>query len=170
MKMGVKLVFLDVDGVLNCQFTEDRCDGYIGIDDKYVTNLAKIVNAFDNVLIVLSSTWRLGFTRYGQELSNHRRYLNDKLAKQGLVIYDSTPELSRSGEARGYEIYTWLQQHNDLDIESWVVLDDEYFYDFNQYVGDHLVETYYYSEYGGLSDEKVKEAIEVLRRVKDEGC
>ena len=31
---GINIIFLDVDGVLNCKETTDRCDRYIGIDDK----------------------------------------------------------------------------------------------------------------------------------------
>ena len=32
-----KICFLDVDGVLNCCTTKDRCCGYVGIDDKKVS-------------------------------------------------------------------------------------------------------------------------------------
>ncbi len=34
----MRVVFLDVDGVLNCRSTEDRFHGFIGIDDELVRN------------------------------------------------------------------------------------------------------------------------------------
>lgn len=91
-------------------------------------------------------------------------YLNDKLHKQDLEIYSVTPDLSTTGNSRGKEIYTWLQEHDDLDIKSWVVLDDEYFWDFSDYgINQHWVATDFYSRNGGLNNEKVKEAIRVLQ-------
>lgn len=162
--MGINCVFLDVDGVLNTEFTTDHCGRYIGIEDRFVENLRKIVDSADNVKIVLSSTWRLGYNRYGMSLENNRKYLDDKLAKQGLEIFDVTEDLSRHGEARGHEISKWLEDHKDLNIEHWVVLDDEFFYDFQYYgIIPHWVQTWFYSEKGGLNDAAVDEAIRVLR-------
>ena len=91
-------------------------------------------------------------------------YLTKKLAKQGLEIYSVTPDWSRGGRSlRGREIRTWLDENPDLPIDGWVVLDDEYFYDFNSYnITPHWVQTSYYSEDGGLTDDKVEEAIQVL--------
>lgn len=96
--------------------------------------------------------------------------MNEKLGKYGLEIYDVTPELSRHGDLRGKEINAWLQEHKDLNIESWVVLDDEFFWDFDlpQYdILDHWVRTDYYDPDGGLSQEHVNKAIEILNLVKD---
>lgn len=41
----MKIVFLDIDGVLNCEGSRSHCVGYRGIDDKRVENLAKIIKA-----------------------------------------------------------------------------------------------------------------------------
>lgn len=158
--MGIKILFLDIDGVLNNCYTKDSCGVYIGIDDKYVQNLRKIVDSADNCKIVLSSTWRLGLTRDKKRLKGHWEYLSNKLAKQGLKIFDVTPDFKGS---RGREIHQWLEDHKDLNIENWIVLDDEYFYDFSTYgIREHLVETYYYSSKGALNDEKTEEAIKLL--------
>lgn len=161
-KKGIKALFLDVDGVLNCQYSKSRCDGYIGIDGDKVHRLAQIVSA-TGAKIVLSSTWRLGYTRYKQNLPHHMKYLNRKLRKEGLSIYSVTPDLSRHGDARGKEINTWLEDHKNENIVSWVVLDDEWFYDFGLYnINNHLVDTHYYVPNGGLTDEDVKKAIQIL--------
>jgi hypothetical protein len=155
----LKYLFLDVDGVLNCAYTSDRCGKYIGIDDRKVELLRKIIDATD-AKIVLSSTWRLGYTRYGESLEGHRQYLNEKLAKQGLSIYSQTDDLSIHGKNRGQEIDDWLSKH---DVDEWVVLDDEYFYDFSFYnIMPHWVQTDYYSPSGGLTEEDVQIAIRIL--------
>lgn len=156
----MKIIFLDIDGVLNCSVTKDRCGVFIGIEDSKVMLLKQVVDATD-AKIVLSSTWRLGYTRYGNSLEGHHEYLNEKLSKQGLEIYSQTEELSKHGDLRGKEINKWLQEHDD--IEAWVVLDDEYFIDFNMYdIPAHLVKTQYYSEHGGLTLEHIQEAIKIL--------
>lgn len=150
------------EGVLNTEYSESRCDGCIGIDGDKVHRLNQIVSA-TGAKIVLSSTWRLGYTRYGQKLPHHMKYLKRKLRKEGLTIYSVTPELSRTGDSRGIEIHTWLEEHRDENIVSWVVLDDEWFYDFGQYdIRNHLVDTNYYVPNGGLTDEDVKKAIQIL--------
>ena len=53
----MKIVFLDIDGVLNCEGSRSRCAGYRGIDDKKAENLAQIVKA-TGAEIVLVSTWK----------------------------------------------------------------------------------------------------------------
>lgn len=159
----MKILFMDVDGVLNCENTPDRCGIYIGIEDDKVELLKQIIDATD-AKIVLSSTWRLGFNNKGHRLEHHAEYLKDKLARYGLEIYDKTKDLSRHGELRGKEINEWLSRHPE--VEQWVVLDDEWFTDFNMYdIGKHLVSTWFYTvrEKGGLTKGSVEEAIRILQ-------
>ena len=54
----MKVVFLDIDGVLNCEGSRSRCVGYRGIDDKKVENLAKILKRND---IKKSEAYQSGF-------------------------------------------------------------------------------------------------------------
>ena len=59
----MKVVFLDVDGVLNCKNTKEVIwrdngkQGFHGVEDGKTELLAEIVKTTDAV-IVLSSTWR----------------------------------------------------------------------------------------------------------------
>ena len=39
----MKLIFLDIDGVLNCAISKSRCFGCLGIDDDKVKRLKTIV-------------------------------------------------------------------------------------------------------------------------------
>ena len=53
----MKVIFLDIDGVLNTPSSESRCGEYIGIDDEKVKKLKKIVEK-TKAEIVLISTWK----------------------------------------------------------------------------------------------------------------
>lgn len=39
----MRIIFLDVDGVLNCALTKDRYKGMMGLDDRFIGNLASLV-------------------------------------------------------------------------------------------------------------------------------
>jgi len=57
----MKILFLDIDGCLNCQTTKDRIGGkggLIGIDDKMLKRVKNICKK-TGAKIVLSSFWRL---------------------------------------------------------------------------------------------------------------
>lgn len=117
--------------------------------------------------IVVSSTWRLDISRGNGSFwaCGIYQYLLDKLAKYGLEVFDITPDLSRTCSSRGIEIHTWLEEHKDLNIESWVVLDDEWFWDFaypEYEIRQHLVETNFYIRDGGLQNTHVAKAIRIL--------
>ena len=154
----MKILMLDIDGVLNYEGCKDRIGWYCGIEDEKVELLKHIVDATD-AKIVLSSTWRLGYNNEGHRLEEAFIYLKEKLSKYGLSIYSMTPQIGR-GNYRGREIHQWLQAY-DGKVDEWVVLDDEWFCDFNQYeIGAHLVQTSFYG--GGLTEEDAEEAIRIL--------
>ena len=148
----MKILFLDVDGVLNNEETENKTPiGYIGIMDSKVKLLSQIIEN-TGTKVVISSDWRLC---YNEEKEDYQ-YLIDKLQKCGIQIFDKTPDLM--WQRRGLEIETWLNKHED--VESWVVLDDIYFNDFGrkQFNG-HLVIT---DGYYGLQQTDVDKAIRIL--------
>lgn len=152
----MKVIFLDCDGVINCRATKAKCGEYMGIDGALVKKLKEIVDATD-AAIILSSTWRLGYNREHQDLENHAKYLSNKLGKQHLRSVGMTPDLGRNGCLRGHEIREWLDKNDDV-VEEWVVLDDEYFWDFEECgIMPHLVQPS-----DGLDDEDVQHAIKIL--------
>ena len=107
MKKGLKIIFLDVDGVLNCKETINRYDGFIGIDPFLVAIFNRIIFATD-AKIVLSSTWRLG------------KFSRDEVRQRVMDFIDVTPELKG---VRGLEINTWLKDHPE--VKKYAILDDE---------------------------------------------
>lgn len=157
----MKVIFLDVDGVLNCSVSRTRAPaGFIGVDDIRVKLLRQIVDA-TNAVIVLTSTWQKEWKSEGVTPSG--KYLIRKLAKEKLRIYDRT---GRFGDDRGYGIIEWMQKCPE-DIDSWVVLDDEIFPDFlHQGIIPHLVQSNFYS--GGLKQQHVECAIRMLNNDYDD--
>ena len=162
----MKVIFLDIDGVLNCATSksfchDDTCSIITGIDSDKVKRLAKIVEA-TGAEIVLSSDWKDGWSKYyTSSKPSHAKYLDNHLYKKGrLTIKDKTPSTGRGSWFRGEEILTYLKLHQD--IENYIILDDTFFEDFdNENIIDHLIITDY--KYG-LTDENVKQAIEILNK------
>lgn len=162
----MKVIFLDIDGVLNCATSKSFCiddDGRVikGVDSDKVKRLAKIVEA-TGAEIVLSSDWKDGWSKYyTSSKPSHAKYLDNHLYKKGrLTIKDKTPNTNKGSWFRGEEILTYLRLHQD--IENYVILDDTFFEDFdNKNIIDHLIITDY--KYG-LTDENVKQAIEILNK------
>lgn len=143
--METKIIFLDVDGVLNSEqdgFSTDL------ETDKHLKLLEQLVKE-TNADIVLSSSWRMGFGR-SFSLSNT---LISRLKEHGLSILDVTPE--REDGNRGLEIKEWLDKNPVKDI---LVLDDEEF-DIGNIFLNNFVKT---NNEIGLQEEDVKKGIKIL--------
>jgi hypothetical protein len=162
----MKLIFLDIDGVLNStRFFRARdaldalkdADALKGalkgteviakwdIDEEAVSRLNCLIEATD-ARIVITSIWR----HMGLDL------IRKILQKKGLEAYvwSQTPML---GDSRGHEIQSWLQRRRDtVKVESFVILDDDA--DMEQFL-PRLVQT---TMAEGLQDEHVERAIELL--------
>lgn len=159
-----RIIFLDVDGVLNCSTSksychDDTCGVITGIDSDKVKRLAKIVEA-TGAQIVLSSDWKHGWSKYyTSSKPSHAKYLDNHLYKKGrLTIKDKTPNTSKGSWFRGEEILAYLRLHQD--VENYVILDDTFFEDFSiKEISEHLVLTGYKV---GLTDADVEKAIKIL--------
>lgn len=103
----MKVIFLDIDGVLNREGTEERCGPFIGVDRELSNKLLTWLHTTD-VKIVLSSTWR-----------NHPD-MHDHLHEAGIEWVDRTPRIP--GADRGEEIKFWLSE-NPI-VTDYAILDD----------------------------------------------
>lgn len=110
-----KLLFLDIDGVLNTQqYAVHRLEANLPIYDNYgalfdpeaVKQLERIVEA-TNCLIVISSAWRYKGLDTLQQLWQDRKLPGE--------VIDITPP-SRNN-VRGWEINQWLKQEQFLHIQ-----------------------------------------------------
>lgn len=119
-----KVIFLDIDGVLNTpeyqkkQFkkwkkgtgkTRDEF-GYLFCPEA-VNNLEYLVHV-TGAKVVVSSSWRIKGLDYLRQMFKHRNIL--------VEIIDVTPELNSVD--RGVEIQEWLSNE---EIERYVILDDD---------------------------------------------
>lgn len=154
----MKIIFLDIDGVLNDASSCERTPmGFLGIDGEKVKRLAKIVDA-TCAQIVLVSTWKEEWEPGGAEVqwSRDAIYMVDMLAQEGLSLLDKT--IDRISD-RGNGISKWLSVHPD--VKNFVILDDVAFEDYKSHLlMPHLVETNFGD--GGLKDEHVTKAIQIL--------
>lgn len=160
----MKLIFLDIDGVLNSweyaeRYNEDRVDKYDlwqeSLDEDAIERLNEIVERTGG-LVVISSTWRMSFD--SATLENALM----KLGFRGTII-GSTPVLMKSVQAkdgrwihRGYEIENWLNALGD-SVESYVIIDDDN--DMLESQQSNFVKT---SVEYGLQDKQVERATSIL--------
>ena len=160
--VGVKVLFLDVDGVLNCHSTKDICGKYIGIDDRKVSLLKEIIDS-TGAIIVLVSTWKECWTnepRFKPNQDELATYLDEKLALQGLVVVDKTIDGNSYRRGKGILRYLELQKEKGIDINKYVILDDEMFDYLETKMTRHLIQTSFYQN--GLEKKHVRKAIEKL--------
>lgn len=121
----MKVLFLDIDGVLNWDGTTERCGRYLGIDPAMVARFNRIIDAHPDVKIVISSTWR----RCDMPLDAYKNFdeLIAYLKSQGLRgdIIGKTP-FKMGYIARGEEIKMWFRgEGKALGVEQYVILDDD---------------------------------------------
>ena len=173
----MKLVFLDIDGVLNHHewlkgrkghkdpgipaAFRDECEQWSArsIDPSCVQRLNRLTEA-TGCRYVLSSTWR---TMY------HLPKLNSLLRYHGFnnILVGTTPSMSGMpirgivpGARRGTEIDAWLHEMALVDV-TFIILDDD---DDMAPYEHRLIQT----DFGtGLTDEHVETAIEMLGPKED---
>lgn len=129
----MKIIFLDIDGVLNCQSTYDpyvkselREYPYNHFEPKLVGNLNEITEA-TGANIVISSSWRINRTF---------RELREILVKAGVSgkIIGQTERLYFSNWShsvpRGCEILHWMETNKErlgelVSFRDYVIIDDD---------------------------------------------
>ena len=158
-----KYIFLDIDGVLNCitWFEQNKNKpGYTEIDPNKVRLLKEIVDR-TGADIILSSSWRELYTLNDGHEHEMYTYLTNSLNQFGLHIKEHTPYIS---DNRPLEIKTWLEENEKGNPVSFVSLDDDYPYEWYERYGieNCLIQTSFYTPNGGLNEEHVKKAIEIL--------
>lgn len=160
----MKVIFLDIDGVLNYTqwYVSDRNPGNLNGEEGDIDPLcAERVNRIceeTGAKIVLSSDWRISWP-----------CCIDRIEKGGIkhgLIIDKTPEHMwvehvtqdfLDFTSRGSEIDDWLSQHPECD--RYVILDDRK--DFTEEQQPNYIHV---NSMRGLDDDDVKFAIQILNR------
>lgn len=161
-----KIIFLDIDGVLNSNFwNEDHqkeiSDGKY-IDTEKVKLLAELVNK-SGASIILHSGWRFWFGEDLKPLRPEAGYLEMLLENEGMIVAGMTPDLTteeirrtkKFSKVKADEILKWLEGHPET--EKWVVLDDLELH--NDHIAKFQVMT---DPEKGLSEADVQKALLML--------
>ena len=104
----MKVIFLDVDGVLNSNdyvdyTSKNNVEGILDEVDPKTIEMFKYALDVTGAQIVVSSSWR-----------NIRKFeqLKELLLRYGISLGEKTPVL---GHERGLEIKQYLKEHADID-------------------------------------------------------
>lgn len=156
--MKNKIIFLDIDGVLNSDKYWEEIKPYEDkltemqreIDSECLNNLKKIVNE-TKAKIVVTSSWK-NTTRKFREFKKY-------MFENGLSIYDTIQNSPEGGINRGAEIRQWLEEHKD-EVDNFIIVDDDIFPDYNE-LEEKLIKTDFYNA-KGLEIKHVKKAVSML--------
>ena len=172
----MKIIFLDVDGVLNTSETYiNMLNRYnktkqvdIDIDEFRLEYLKTILDNTD-AKVVLSSSWRGGFIKQNNKVvprSCKGKKLYNLLTKYNIELYDLTPNIY-SDINREAQINYWLSSNNDID--NFIIIDDEpnlYNCLINKLIKTSKVKDnemlMYMDDCIGLCEEHINQAIDML--------
>lgn len=146
----MKILFLDIDGVLNTEKTLQRStEGFIGIDPHKAFMIGKIV-LDTGCNVVLSSMWRLSESGRDEVKSRVIDFIDTTIAPHGIDGRWST---------RGEEIQRWLDDHKDLNVEKYAIIDDDM--NILPHQQDNFFKTSFFGD--GLNEEIMNKIIEHLK-------
>ena len=139
-----KILFLDIDGVVNSEKTFQRHRGAIGIDP-YMAFLVGKIQLDTDCDVVLSSSWRYG-----------NKELLDEVRKQVVDFIDVTPDVE-GNMVRGKEIQAWLDKHPK--VKRYAILDDD-----SDMLSEQRPNFFQTSWKTGITDEIAKQVTEHLNK------
>ena len=167
-----KVIFLDIDGVLNCEETAFETGNKI---DKERIELLKYIVDETNADIILSSSWKIGYKNYidaGYQSKNMDfGIFHDAMSEAGLSVKGITPISQESGpDARPLEIREWLNRF--YEVSAYVILDDDTFWSWGflqrnvvTTITEHPENPASHRYVSGMTKEHAEKAIRILNDV-----
>ena len=165
--MKRKIIFLDIDGVLNTQdwpsrMTNDTPKDEFGwaFDPVAVENLAHIVKE-TGASIVISSSWKfLGMTKL-KEMWNIRNLPGGLLditpnTVSDEMLLNANLDDMKLGVCRGNEIKEWLSKHK-VEVSNYVIIDD-----FDDLLPEQMGHAVITNTLIGISENDANNAITIL--------
>ncbi len=155
----MKIIFLDIDGVMNNTRTKERCGYNTGIENNALILLKRIVDTSSAKICLVSSWKEFWFKEDKKSQDEMANYLDNRMYEFGLEIWDKTNEIQK----RGKEINNYISRllNQGINVESFVILDDELL----DYREEGLVHNLVYTDYKqGLTIEDANKAINILSK------
>jgi len=152
----MKIIFLDIDGVLNSEKSHKRrmkneripysCKGLPSSEN--IVELNRITKA-TSAKLVISSSWRRRHSLYSLEMIFYLCGIDGE-------IIDEVSKTLPSAYTRGENILEWLKYNTHRDIKSFVIIDDS---SDMGVLKETLIRTSFKT---GLTEKEAKIAIEML--------
>ena len=166
-----KVVFLDVDGVLNSHrpeiLTKEKSPlGFIGVQQDYIDLLNQLLDK-TGAYVVLTSDWKDCFEEDNcnpETADEDGKYLVQRLGESGITIVERTNDKSKGDDwrsGRGNGIRRYLEGHSE--VTNYVILDDVAFSGFNNELLLHFVHCE-----DPLNEDYVSKAIFILEHTEQE--
>ncbi|WP_085023582.1 HAD domain-containing protein [Anaerovibrio sp. JC8] len=115
-------IFLDIDGVLNKEVDWKRP---FTLNKKCVNNFLSLLDYYkkkkNSAAVVLTSSWKTGFSHEGNHASYVRELL-EVLRSHGVEIAGTTSDECGANRGKAVELYIALREIGEAD---YVVLDDD---------------------------------------------
>lgn len=155
-----KIIFLDIDGVLNLM-RQDRDQYGTLFHDNFVANLKRIIDE-TNAWIVISSTWRMSGLESIIEMWEDRKLPGNVVGITPNLKYH--PDNIDDELVRGDEIQSWIDKY---EITDYVIIDDDTDmlpHQMSRFVktSDNIDHTDYLDIGYGLTIECAEQAIKIL--------
>ena len=137
------IVFLDIDGVLN---TRNSWRIPFSLDDKCIKNFCAFLNRDEiSPKIILTSSWKTGWSSIKDNQTPQIIELQDKLSKYGCSVFSRTKDFGN----RQKEILEYLKNH---PVDYYVIIDD----DDSEYEDFELTGIYIIDAETGFSEKDIK--------------
>lgn len=162
-----KIIFLDIDGVLNTRdwhsrMTKDTLKDEFGyaFDPAAVANLARIIEETDAV-IVISSSWKFFGVAKLREMWKIRNLPGTILditpnTVSDKMLLNANLEDMELGVCRGNEIKEWLSKHKG-EVSNYVIIDD-----FDDLLPEQMSHAVITNTLIGISESDAEKAITIL--------
>lgn len=138
----MKVLFLDIDGVLNNGHTKERFQGFIGLNKELIPLVKQIIDE-TGCQVVLSSYWRTD----PKSVKHVRQHIGP--------LFDKTPIFTM--KPRGTEIQAWLDEHPA--VTKYAILDDD-----SDMLEEQLPNFFQTSFNFGITEDTMNKVIEHLGR------
>lgn len=156
----MKVIFLDVDGVLNCTKTERQIHKMRFVDTRKMLRVREICER-TGAKVVISSSWRDGALEDANPWDKHMwKALIDEFDRHRIPVIGMTP--FAPDRWRGDEINMWLKLQEE-PVKDFVIVDD-IVCDLTRFVSvGRVVQTV---DAWGLTKAKMEECIKILGETK----